>query len=163
VLVSPSRGLFVYSPILAGAIPGALITWKRHLDPVFLVLAAGAAAVVVVHAKWEMWWGGACYGPRILADVAPILTVLLVPLVPFVAGRRGWQIAALVCALWSAAAHGVGAFCADISWNARADVDRQPARLWSWTDNQPIECLRAAVGAVPGAAGSAAHGGDTAR
>jgi len=145
LLASPGRGLFIYSPVLMGAIPGAYFAWKDRADRSFLVLGIGALLVVMLHARWAMWWGGACYGPRILGDITPVLALLMVPLVPRLRSRRPWLAIGLACTLWSVGAHGIGAFCGNISWNVRVDVDRHPERLWSWTDNQPVECVRGAA------------------
>jgi hypothetical protein len=142
VLLSPGRGLFIYSPVFIGSVVGAAIAVRHPQRLLFGAAALGAVATIVVVAKWTMWWGGACYGPRLLADLAPSLTLLLVPVVPHVGGSRLRILIATGLVSWSVGAHAIGAYCGDISWNVRVDVDRHPDRLWSWTDNQPSECLR---------------------
>ncbi|MEP6802340.1 MAG: hypothetical protein ABJC07_10405 [Acidobacteriota bacterium] len=85
LLVSPSRGLFVFSPILLGCVPGAWIAWKsRHRGHEPLPwLAAGVVATLALFSFWGMWWGGASFGYRILLDVIPVLAIL---------SAIGWEI-----------------------------------------------------------------------
>jgi len=80
LLVSPGKGLFVFSPFLLlllarPAVPGPPM--ERTLDA---CLAFGAAALILLHAKTD-WRGGSGYGPRYIADLMPILIWLLVPVV----------------------------------------------------------------------------------
>jgi len=51
-----------------------------------------------------------------------------------------------VLLVWSIAAHSIGAFWDDGSWNVRyANVDLAPYRLWSWTDNQLVDGAKGIV------------------
>ena len=77
-LVSPSRGLFIYTPwvalalattpLVASRIAGhRLIAWLLFaLVPYFLLLS-----------KYAVWWGGHCFGPRYWTDVIPLFAILL--------------------------------------------------------------------------------------
>ena len=146
VLVSPSRGLLVFSPFLLLAAGGvALELRRRRLSPL-LPLALAAVAVIAVEAKWFDWWGGWAYGPRRLGDLAPVLAMLAAPAMAWVAEAR-WRRAALAAAIgWAVLVQAVGALAYDLDgWNARRDaagvaldVDRPEhrGRLWSVTDSQ---------------------------
>jgi hypothetical protein len=76
--VSPGRGLLWYLPwlILVGlAIPRA---WR--LAPVATAVAGGTCLLYfLLYAKWHMWHGGYCWGPRFLVPVLPLLGWLAVP------------------------------------------------------------------------------------
>jgi hypothetical protein len=143
LLVSPSRGLFVYSPIFLFSLVGLALAWRRDGDRLLRWVGVGALLTVLLHARWMNWWGGWTYGPRLLADLAPVLTLALYPLAG-VLGRPG-RVRALFLALlvWSAGAHAVGAYWDDGAWNATPDVNRTPERLWAWTDNQLVAPVRA--------------------
>jgi hypothetical protein len=78
VLASPMRGLFHHSPIFVLALAGLALAARRR-DRHFVVLGLGALLVVPLAAKWFMWWGGHCFGPRLLADAMPLWVLALVP------------------------------------------------------------------------------------
>ena len=144
LLLSPGRGLLVYSPIFTLSLVGFALTWRRGGDPLVRALGVAACALIVLYARWEMWWGGFTLGPRLLADLTPVLALGLVPLEGALARRRGLATIAAGLLAWSIAAHAVGAYAHDYAWNSYADVDRQPARLWSLTDNQLVNPFRRA-------------------
>jgi len=151
VLVSPGRGLLVYSPFVLFSALGMLLVWRRGGDRLLRYAVPGVVAVVLLYSRWINWWGGSSYGPRLLADLSPVLALFLYPVVPMLARSRALRTAFIVLVAWSVGAHAIGAFVDDRSWNwnGNMDVDRFPERLWSWTDNQlvnpPRDAFRQAV------------------
>jgi hypothetical protein len=133
-LLSPGRGLFVYSPIFLLSFLGGAIAWGRGGDALVRALGVGVVATIFLYARWVVWWGGHSYGPRLLADISAPLAVMLCPLRDRLAspGLRGAFIAFLT---WSVLAHAAGVFWQDGRWNGWPNVDRSPSRVWSWTDN----------------------------
>ena len=138
ILVSPGRGLFVYSPILLCSFLGMALAWRCHGDPLIRALSVGILPTLLLYGKWISWWGGWSYGPRLLADLTPILSICLVPCVvrldtihrnrlTILGGR--WLFLAL--ALWSIWAHAIGALWDDGRWNASPNIDLSLHRLWS--------------------------------
>jgi hypothetical protein len=146
LLVSPGRGLFVYSPVFLFSLVGLGLAWRRDGDRLLRWLGVGALLTVLLHSRWMNWWGGWTYGPRLLADLAPVLTLALYPLSG--ALTRPGLVRVLFLALlgWSVGAHAIGAYWDDGSWNQARDVDRAPGRLWAWTDNQLLDPLQAVSG-----------------
>ncbi|WP_321470010.1 hypothetical protein [uncultured Paludibaculum sp.] len=137
-LISPARGLFVYAPVLLGAIPGFLLWWRSTEHR---TLAGSLAAIGGLHylliSSVPCWWGGFSNGPRLFADVLPVFVLLLVPLL------ATWRTRSIVfrCAIVLSVAVGVGingwTACnpAPSQWNATPNsIDRHPERLWDWTD-----------------------------
>jgi hypothetical protein len=102
----------------------------------------GAVLVILLYSRWAKWWGGWTYGPRLLADLSPVLALGLVPLGERLGRRGGWRFAFVMLALWSIGAHAMGAYVDDLSWNGRVDVEHHPERLWRWTDNQLVDAVR---------------------
>jgi hypothetical protein len=79
LLVSPGRGLFLYAPVLALALPG----WRlllRQEPAVALVFGALVSLHLLLYGKWFMWHGGYCWGPRFLLPTVPLLALCLAPL-----------------------------------------------------------------------------------
>lgn len=77
LLLSPSRGLFVYSPIFLLSILGALY-YRRHLKRHALVwlIVFWVVGHVLIVARFPDWWGGFSFGPRLLTDMLPGLVLL---------------------------------------------------------------------------------------
>jgi hypothetical protein len=148
LLLSPGRGLFVYSPIFALSVVGFVLAWRRNGHGLLRALGVAAGLTLLLYAKWEMWWGGLTFGPRLLADLTPVLALGLCPAAPLLARRRALRVTAAALLAWSIGVHAVGAFAHDYYWNAYADVDRSPGRLWSWTDNQVVNPVRQVLGRV---------------
>jgi hypothetical protein len=119
-LVSPSRGLLVYSPILLVGFAGAVAAWRnprwRSLRPF------GVAAVLVLLAQsgWFDWHGGYSFGYRLAVDVAPLLALASAPVVPTLRTRPVLLALVGMALAWSVGAQVIGAWAFDIiGWNAR--------------------------------------------
>lgn len=147
ILVSPGRGLFVYSPIFVFSLVGLGLAWRRHGDLLLRYATPGVFLTILVYSKWATWWGGSSYGPRLLADLDPVLALSLYPVGPALRRSRALKAVFIVLVVWSVGAHSIGAFADDRSWNwnGNADVDHYPERLWSWKDNQLVNPLRDAL------------------
>lgn len=83
-LVSPARGLFVFSPFLLLAPLGLRARWRGPLRPGLATLDRLLAAIGVLHllavsAYAEHWWGGHSYGPRFMTDVLVYAAALATP------------------------------------------------------------------------------------
>lgn len=148
VLVSPGRGLLFYTPVVLFSLLGVWI-WRRYRarwsGPVWPVSALFAAALVVAAGQWHIWWGGHCYGPRLLTDAVPCLVLLMLPAMNLVSRVYALRAAFVLLAAWSTFAQAVGAFCYP---NSRWDetpvaVGAQPSRLWDWRDNPIARSLAA--------------------
>ncbi|MEO1369540.1 MAG: hypothetical protein AAFX50_20360, partial [Acidobacteriota bacterium] len=140
-LISPGRGLFLYSPIFFFSIVGAalLVRQKR-----WRLLESCLAAILVLHwlviSSWKIWWGGTVFGPRLFADMVPFLLFFLLPVLERLAvpgGRRLALAAGLAASIAvSAFIHRSGAvYWATWDWNVEpVSVDEHPERLWHWSD-----------------------------
>ena len=142
LLVSPNRGLLVFSPIVAVAFAGihsAVVEgWKTPLR----WCALAALAQWGLYGTYSVWWAGHTYGPRYLLDVLP----LVVPLAAatLAAMRPGVIVRSIgaVALAWSIVVAATGAFCyPHDEWNTDPnDIDRDHSRLWSWSDMQIVRC-----------------------
>jgi hypothetical protein len=130
-LLSPGRGLFVYSPVLLFSVGG--LVWVVLRGPALLKsLAAGLVVVVPVVGKWFLWWGGDSWGPRLLADTVPIFCFFLYPVTRWLDRHTLMKVVFVLLAVASVGAHGLGAFFYDGRWEGIVDVAHSDAPLWSW-------------------------------
>jgi hypothetical protein len=144
LLISPSRGLLIFSPVVAIAFAGFADAVRSGWSSPLRWCAAAAAAQFLLYGGYSVWWGGHTYGPRYMLDVLPVL----VPLAAAALSRPRLgrvQTALWGAALaWSIAIAATGAFCYPTEqWNTSPiDVDRDHSRLWSWSDSQVIRCWK---------------------
>jgi hypothetical protein len=143
-LLSPGRGLFIFSPVLIFAISGFCLA-LRIRDERPLHLAFGLIVVLhwVLVSHFTPWWGGYSFGPRIMSDVLPFLAYFVGFTVQWCVARysRPRAVVAMCIAglaLISMLIHAQGALrWAPHLWNAfPASVDTHPDRIWDWHDLQ---------------------------
>ena len=143
LLVSPNRGLLVFTPIMAFALWGAVRVWRIPAPPWLRWLSVAVLAHVLIHGLFKEWWAGYTYGPRYLCDVLPALTIFLVyGLVPLCRARAVAALAA-VLALYGVAVQAIGAYAADDAWNREpTPLELDPGRVWNWGDLQIARSAR---------------------
>lgn len=164
-MISPARGLLVFSPFLLGAaallLPSRRAILGRDLGTYALVAGLGAAGyLLVVSAFGEKWWAGHSFGPRFMTETL----VLLAPLAMIgifgpragshPPGRAGRTLAILAIG-WSVLVHMTGAHVPDARcWNGSPeDIDIAPQRVWDVHDPQVgagmVAVVRDDVGSRP--------------
>lgn len=144
-LVSPARGLLVFSPVLAFAAWGVWLSRGGPEWKLGVVLAALVVGHWLVVSSFPHWWAGHSFGPRYMTDVVPHLCALLVPVLLRLqtlrreGGRwRPLAVTMAVLALFSVAVHARGATSPEPArWNVDpVNVDGHPQRLWDFSDPQ---------------------------
>ena len=146
LLVSPNRGLLVFSPIVIVALIGIPAAVRGGYRSVRFWLCVGAAAQYVLYALYSVWWGGHTYGPRYLLDVLPLLVPAAALGMDSLRGSLRTTMATAALA-WSVAVAAIGAFnYPQDRWNSEPlDVDRHHERLWDWSDTQILRAWHAGL------------------
>jgi hypothetical protein len=140
--LSPARGLLWYAPIvLVGVVLAA------RADTVGRSLAVGITLELIMVAAFFKWWGGLCFGPRLLALGAWIGIWLAfrcgASAAPYV------QRTVMVAAAWTALVGALGLALYDPrKWEIRRDPDHDSASLWDVSDS-PLSALFGPVPARP--------------
>lgn len=140
-LVSPSRGLLVFSPFLAIAI-GELVVRAGEPGRLARLLRwqlAGAVAMLVFDSFYVEWWGGYGYGNRYLAELLPLLSLgLALWLRRHGRGRR----VLVPLGAWSIALAAIGALLYDwVRWPWERQGPPLGELVWSWGDPQWLDAL----------------------
>jgi len=146
LLLSPSRGLLIYTPYLIFALAALLRAWRwpgetaRRLRTLSLVWLA----TLVLYASYAEWWGGRVFGTRFLDDLAPLLFAALAwgigtGMLRTVVTRALFG----VLAAWSFLLFNAAALVYDQSWDTvPVNVNVDPSKLFSWSDPQWLAVLR---------------------
>ena len=137
LLVSPGKGLLVYSPVLLFSVYGTIAGWRT---PLYRWSALAAAAYVVVSANHSQWHGGEAFGARRLVDVLPLLALLLVPALERIRGTR-WVWLFVATLAWSLLVQLLGAALWETTgWYDTQDITRESV-WWSVRDNEIVAML----------------------
>jgi len=91
-LVSPSRGLLIFSPVLVLSFAGIILKIKRRRWQAHDTLLI---SIITLHwvliSLWWNWWAGVSFGPRIWSDMLPYLTYFVIPALAALATSHGAQ------------------------------------------------------------------------
>lgn len=139
LLIAPSKGLFVYSPIFLFSLLGAVLAFREKIR-VLMFFSIIVGLYVLFIASWSDWHGGWSYGPRMLADITPFLTLLLVPIIK---NNKIWQSKIFktiffLAAFFSISVHFLGSTVANFHWYQiqtmflPIEASRKAAFLWNW-------------------------------
>ena len=146
ILVSPGRGLLIYTPVAIFALAAVYERATREHRGLLIAASLFSLLQIVTIAKWPIWWGGYCWGPRLLTEILPCLMVLIAIGKPSLDFRVA-KAALAVVAVYGVFIQALGVYCYPKGrWDhVPISVNQRPARLWDWRDN-PIR--RTARGGV---------------
>ncbi len=151
-LVSPSRGLLIYVPVL-GFVAWLLIRYRRTMAQrrlLWLSLFVLGSHMIVI-SGFDHWWGGFCYGSRLTTSLVPWFVLLAIialdaMLKAHTGNLRLWSLQSAVGMLLlvvSILINARGATARETwKWNVYPEnVDDRPDRLWNWRDPQMLAGL----------------------
>jgi len=143
-LLSPSRGLFVFSPwtvIALAYLPFAFSQLRPSTLIPWLLVALGAHALLI--STFSCWWAGLCFGPRYWTEVIPLLAILLGLALAWARARcRPIFGISIVLIAVSIGVQFLGAAVYPSGWEDHAQQDEHfPQRLWDWSDSELSRCI----------------------
>ena len=120
LMVSPSRGMLVYSPILVFAFWGAVRLWREPGLGRLRPLSIAVVLLLLLHASWFDWYGGWSYGYRLVISVTPLLALCSVAVAETVRRRKVLLVLFLASLVWSVGVQVIGAYAYNmVGWNNR--------------------------------------------
>jgi hypothetical protein len=147
LLISPNRGLLVFSPIFIFSIVYAIHLMRdRDTQPLLRYVIWSSAALVGLYALWGQWPGGHTYGYRFLIELVPGLTLLLAAAWPRLIEPRPYLRALFMVALLASIyVHGLGAEVSPCGFDTEpTDIDVHHERVWDLGNGEVARCtLRA--------------------
>jgi Dolichyl-phosphate-mannose-protein mannosyltransferase len=138
-LLSPARGLLVFTPFLLAA----WLCAKREAETFRLnwlwwgIGLGWPLAHLVVVSRFPHWWAGYSYGPRFMMDVLPGLFLLTLRAWPATLDTTRLKVGATVLALTAVFSVYVHTYQGLYNrytnrWNSEPSIDRNPQYLFDW-------------------------------
>lgn len=143
LLISPSRGLFVYSPVLAFAFVGLVSALRERRDPLLTSTAIASLVLILLYSAWSSWHGDFSYSYRFLVDLLPGLSLFLALTWSWMIAQRWRKNLFVASAAFSVFVQIIGSFFYPCGWfetPARANLHQE--RFWDWKDPEVWRCLR---------------------
>lgn len=142
LLFSPSRGLFVFTPVLLLGVFGMVRAFfERDLlrRGTFLALSTGVLMYIGATSFWRIWWGGHSFGYRLLIEVVlPLICLSALALNKFKRNvSRSLMPILLISGVWSIYVQVLGAFIYPYKFNTKPiSINESPQRLWDLRNGQ---------------------------
>lgn len=136
-LLSPARGLLVYSPFLLLPLlllPAMAIRARRYRLLLLIALAWPITHWIVI-SRFPHWWAGWSYGPRLMVDVLPGLFAGMFASLALAREWRRWLyvpflvlgVFAIFVNTWQGLYNPYTA-----RWNVEPNIDEHPEYLFNW-------------------------------
>lgn len=156
MLISPSRGLLVYTPIVLLSLFGYFYIRdlpNKRIRQFLYIAGISVVLEILVYSSFDVWWAGWSYGPRFLTGSLPVLTIFMgIYLHNFLNRKtdRKKKLQAVIITVflvWSIFVQITGAFCyPNGNWDGiPVSVDNDPQRLWNLNDTQIMRSYSAGV------------------
>ena len=138
LLVSPSRGLFVYSPFSFFAFLG-WSRWQTARDrTLYLFSAMTIIAGILFLSLFDGWNGGWGYGTRLVVDVMPYIILLLIPWLDRANRVEWWGFGCLV--VYAIILQSFGLWDGGVRWHW--SWENLDADYWSFARSEPLFYLQ---------------------
>jgi hypothetical protein len=138
-LVSPNRGLLIYSPVFLFSILGIYRIWREKEQLLLKYISMGLVLNFIWYSIWPVWRDEWAFGPRYLTDLAPLLSLFLIPSYELIQPTKPLKWAFVFLCTLSVSIHFLGAFFSG-GWNP--DVGSKHRRVWSLSDGQLVYSVR---------------------
>ncbi len=139
LLLSPARGLLVFSPVFIFSILYMVKdVFSKGGNILYRYLSAGFFLTLIIYTVWERWYGGYCFGYRYLSEYIPIMVLFL---------AEGWS-RYVKPKVWTRVLFGIlfllsvyfnflGAFFYPSGFNSTPNnIDYNAGRLWTIEDTE---------------------------
>lgn len=151
LLLSPNRGMFVFSPILLFSVLGCWLIFKNKisLEPkirtLFLLFALCVPLNIFVYSSFSYWWGGEQFGYRFLVGSLPVFALFLGFAIEYLWAIKSSRssparILFTVFLVWSIFVQVCGAFYYYYDWDMKSgtyeSINDNQARVWDYSDLQ---------------------------
>jgi len=145
LLISPSRGLFIYSPIFIFSFIFLFYAlFSKKIRVIYKYLAISVFALVLVYSKFVAWWGGWTFGYRFLIELLPMLIIFLaLSWEKFIKKNKYLKAIFILFLFISLYIHFLGAYYYPCGFDySPNNIDYNVGRLWDVKDSQIVRCTK---------------------
>ncbi|CAN5548354.1 hypothetical protein BH10ACT2_BH10ACT2_24600 [soil metagenome] len=158
-LVSPARGLLLFSPIVLLGVVGIMRRNRAEVRDGLLgfdrvLMGLSLAYLLASSGPSIMWWAGHSFGPRFMSDTLVFFAAAATPTVAVLlqrapAGEVGWRrriapVFATILLAWSVLVNAQGGVMrSTVCWNAEPDINTHTSRLWDFGSSQMLSGVQA--------------------
>lgn len=143
ILISPSKGLLIYSPYLLFSFFAIIWCMLQRPSPLVFILVTWSLLSILLLAKNTLWWGGTAFGSRYLAETLIPLSLLLSMAWGAISKSRTVLLIFYVLGIFSISVQAIGAYRSPCGWAETPKfADHYPERHWDWTDTQIARCFK---------------------
>ena len=144
LLFSPARGLFIFSPIFILSLLYIPKIFLKKEEKITKYLLISLVLLILAYSMWMVWWGGHCFGYRLIIESIPIWMILLIKSWTEIISKN--KILAAVFAVLiiiSLYFNFLGAQVADCGFGDYPNnIDQHTERLWQIKDTELIRCQK---------------------
>ncbi len=150
LLISPSNGILIFSPVFIYSVIGMFLVFKESLakfKPTFsrtnLLLACSLVFIVnlLIYSKWWAWYGNS-WVYRMIVDTLPYLALAMIPALESNLFKRNWNRAIfLVLLVFSIYIQIIGVFSFDYTWESQKLLSYKDNKIWFDVKNSHMAYL----------------------
>lgn len=143
LLVSPNRGILVFSPVLLAGFAGIAVAMRRRSEPLLEYAGIATFLTICFYATMTLWHGSFSYSYRYLVDLLPALALGMAPVWGWLTAK-GWRASVFgALAVFSLAIQVVGVVYYPCDWYRSTLRDPSAmARFFDWRDLEVVQCLK---------------------
>ena len=138
LLISPSRGLLIYSPFLILSFLSFGLIQKEQAKLFYQFCGLVFILFIVSLSMWRYWDGGWGFGTRMLTDALPYACLLLIPAFQRLGHRARFVV--LATGVYAALVQSFGLWDYGVRWHWH--WDNWTYNVWDWVENEPLFYLK---------------------
>lgn len=135
-LISPARGLLVFSPFLLLPLffGKTFHIWNKDKILLLVVALVWPITHLVFVSRFPHWWAGWSYGSRFMTDALPGLFVLLCHTLSSIPARKPAWVFLLATGFFAIFVNSYQGLYNEFTaqWNAQPNIDQYPEYLFTW-------------------------------